>query len=154
MQASRCSYMYSMLLSEEESKSNLNNSLKRQWLELERCLFLNSSQGRPQIQRHLSQHSYYGQKAVENLSISSDGLYDPNPAHLKAVVGQREANQLCHSWKEKKVCWGDIQYIGRAGDCLATFCCQGLLDIGGGVDLVSHLRTETSPGTTGRAFLA
>jgi hypothetical protein len=40
-----CVYSKYVCMYEMESKSNLNISIKRQWLELERCLFLSFYQG-------------------------------------------------------------------------------------------------------------
>jgi hypothetical protein len=51
-----------------------------------------------------------------------DSPHDPYPAHLEAALGKQNASQLwLHSWKEKKVCWGDIEWIGWMGDCLVAF---------------------------------
>ncbi len=138
-------------LYEVESYSNLNISLKRQWLELERCLFLNFPQG---------SHCHLNALVEVYIQPSKDGcehvfgnrLHDPSPARLEAVLGQQEASQL---WllEREKVCWGDIQWIGWVREHLDAFCHQGLLDRGGSVDLVTRPKTETSPGMTIWAFL-
>ncbi len=89
---------------EIESKSNLNILIKRQWLELERCLLLHFSQGSHCQSKCTcsSTHTTVAPKYSGEL-IFGNSAHDPYQAHLEAVLGQWEPRQLwLHSWKEKK----------------------------------------------------
>jgi hypothetical protein len=86
-----------------ESKSNLNISIKRQWLELERCLFLNFLK---EVIAELSAFVATLKKMPKGHSelIFGNSLHDPHQAPLEAVLISTSRGQ-----PEKKVHWDDIQ---------------------------------------------
>jgi hypothetical protein len=84
-------------------------SIKRQQFKLEWCIFPIFSQA-----SHCSLHAFEAAliplpKGSGEL-IFSDGPHDTYPACPEAILGQQEASQFgLHSWKKKKVHWGNIQ---------------------------------------------
>jgi hypothetical protein len=81
--------------------NNLNISIKRQWLELERCLFLNFSQGSQRRSECTCRSDHTTAKRVGKL-IFGDGLHDPYPACLEAILGQQEASHLDFTLGKRK----------------------------------------------------
>ncbi len=125
-----------LLTYEVESKSNLNCLIKREQWELERCLFLNFSQG-SHHQFKCTCAAVIAQPKGSCKLVFSNGMHNPYPACLEAVLGQQETSQLfLHSRKEEKGHWGNILWIGWVGDHLDTFCHQGLLGRDFGTDRV------------------
>jgi hypothetical protein len=76
-----------------ESKSNLNISIERRWLEIERRLFLSFSQVVIADLLSLVAVRIQPPTGGDEL-IFGNSLHDPYPARLEAVLGQREASQL------------------------------------------------------------